>query len=156
MSLRDHWEQETSVVIVTCLGIRPGVRGILEGNAILHRIDVKYFFGFDHMSHGGIALPVSDQEKTLIDLIYYGESSGSDALGRLAKAADESKLCEYLMQYLRGSGQLSNRPFHDSSWRWWPVFVATLGWRDAKVVPSGIDSFPAPPLRERVVTGPPP
>ncbi len=99
LSLRDLWEQETSVVIVTCISVRPGVREILGSNAILHRIDAKYFFGFDYLDYGGIAMPVSDVEKTLIDLVYYRELPGTDVLRRLAKEADESKLREYLLRY---------------------------------------------------------
>ncbi len=99
LSLRDLWEQETGVVIVTCNSVRPGVREILGSNAILHRIDAKYFFGFDYLDCGGIVLPVSDVEKTLIDLIYYRELPGADVLRSLAKEADENKLRGYLRRY---------------------------------------------------------
>ncbi len=99
LSLRDLWEQETNVVIVTCVSVRPGVREILGSKAILHGIDEKYFFGFDYLDYGGIALPVSDVQKTLIDLVYYRELPGTDVLRRLAKEADESKLRDYLLRY---------------------------------------------------------
>jgi len=102
LSLRDLWEQETTVVIVTCISVRPGIREIMGSNAVLHRINAKYFFGFDYLDYGGIAMPVSDVEKTLIDLVYYRELPGADVLRKLAKEADESKLRDYLLRYPTG------------------------------------------------------
>ena len=99
LSLRNLWDQETNVVIVTPLKVRPGTRRIMDSNVIIHRIKREYFFGFDYLKYGEIVIPVSDAEKTLIDLIYFNESPGRDLLKRIAKDADLKKLAEYLTHY---------------------------------------------------------
>ncbi len=105
LSVRNLWEQETNVVIVTCLTVRPGVRQVLGSSVILHRIDRKYFFGFEFLDCGGTFLPVSDLEKTLIDLAYYRELPGKEVLRTLVRMADRRKLNRYLQHYPRKLGE---------------------------------------------------
>jgi len=99
LSLRELWEQETNVVIVTALKVRQGLRRVMESNVVLHRIRSRYLFGFDHARYGGLLLPVSDREKTLIDLVYFNESPGESVIRRIAKEADRRKLNTYLRAY---------------------------------------------------------
>jgi predicted transcriptional regulator of viral defense system len=100
LSLRGLWEQETNVVVVTSGMAKPGVRTVLGSNVVVRRIDPRYFFGFDQLSYGGFSVPVSDFEKTLIDLVYFRESPGGDFVRRLAKKADRRVLGGYLRLYL--------------------------------------------------------
>ena len=37
----------------------------------VHHIPARYFLGFDIISYGELKIPVSDPEKTPIDLFYY-------------------------------------------------------------------------------------
>ena len=99
LSLHDLWEQETNVVIVTTRKVRVGLRKIMGSNVILHRIDQKYFFGLDYLKYGDFFIPVSDVEKTLIDLVYFNEIPGEDVLQEIRKRMEMKKLKEYLNNY---------------------------------------------------------
>jgi len=99
LSLHEIWEQETNVVIVTARKVRAGIRNILNSNVILHRINQKYFFGFDLLKYGDFFIPVSDVEKTLIDLVYFNEIPGKDVLREIKKNVNKRKLGAYLARY---------------------------------------------------------
>lgn len=99
LSFRDLWEQETNVVIVTTRRIRTGIRKFLDNNVILHRIDQKYFFGFDYLKYENFFVPVSDAEKSLIDLVYFNETPGKDVLRELKRRTNGQKLEEYLEHF---------------------------------------------------------
>ncbi|MHA1853248.1 MAG: type IV toxin-antitoxin system AbiEi family antitoxin domain-containing protein [Candidatus Heimdallarchaeaceae archaeon] len=73
LSIYNLWEQETNVVIITPRKVRSGIREFFGTNIIIHRISPKYFFGFDYLKYGDFFIPVSDIEKTLIDLVYFNE-----------------------------------------------------------------------------------
>ncbi len=99
LSLRNLWEQETNVVVVTSGKAKPGLRTVSGENVIVHRIAPKYFFGFDHIPYGEFHVPVSDVEKTLIDLVYFDESPGRDILRKIGRKADGKVLSKYLERY---------------------------------------------------------
>lgn len=99
LSLHGLWEQETNVVIVTTLKIRVGVREVFGNNVILHRIDKKYFFGFDYLKYGNFYVPVSDLEKTIIDLIYFKEIPGKDVLKEIKSKLNKAKFKSYLKKF---------------------------------------------------------
>ncbi len=99
LSLRNLWEQETNVVTVTCAMAKPGVREVMGQSVAVHRIAPRYFFGYDYLPYGEFHVPISDLEKTLIDLVYFGESPGSDVLRDVAKKADRDVLEGYLARY---------------------------------------------------------
>lgn len=99
LSIHELWEQETNVVIVTTQKVRVGIRKILDSNVILHRIDQKYFFGFDYLKYENFFIPVSDIEKTLIDLIYFNEIPGKEVLKEIKKKMNREKLKKYLKNF---------------------------------------------------------
>jgi predicted transcriptional regulator of viral defense system len=99
LSLHELWEQETNVVIVTAKKVRTGIRKILDSNVILHRIKQKYFFGFDYLKYENFFIPVSDIEKTLIDLVYFNEIPGKNVLREIKKQIDKKKLEKYLKNF---------------------------------------------------------
>jgi len=96
LSLHGLWEQETNVVIVTTRKVRTGVKNLLDSNVILHRIKQKYFFGFSLLKYENFFIPVSDVEKTLIDLVYFNEIPGRDVLEEIRRQIDKEKFAEYL------------------------------------------------------------
>ncbi len=98
MSFHDLWEQETSPVIVTNRMVRPGVRKVIGHNVLVRRISKRYFFGYEYNMHGGFSLPVSDVEKTFIDMIYFGEIEKS-RLGEFRRRIDRGSLKNYLHKY---------------------------------------------------------
>ncbi len=99
LSIHDLWEQETNVVILTTQKTKHSKIEVFENNVILHRIKPKYMFGFDVVKYGNFYLPVSDLEKTFIDLIYFNEIPDKEILRALKKRMDKKKLENYLQKY---------------------------------------------------------
>ena len=99
LSLRGLWEQETNVVLLTALRARTGVRSMMGSTVVVHRLSSKYVFGFDYVAYGDFILPVSDLEKTLIDLVYFNEVPGAGVMRKVSKGVDERKLRSYLRNY---------------------------------------------------------
>ncbi|MEM3404117.1 MAG: hypothetical protein QXJ17_06260 [Nitrososphaeria archaeon] len=99
LSLQGLWEQETNVTIITPLRVRTGIRNVLESNIVLHSIDKRYFFGYEYLKYGDFFIPVSDIEKTLIDLIYFNEIPDKEIIRELRKKIDKKKLQKYLIKY---------------------------------------------------------
>ena len=73
MSYLNLWEQETASIVITVKRVRCGTRKILGNNVIVKRINPRYFFGFEFLKVGKFYLPVSNVEKTFVDLIYFNE-----------------------------------------------------------------------------------
>lgn len=99
LSLHNLHEQETNAIIITTNKIKPGIREIMNTNVYLRRIDKKYFFGYDFIKYYDIEIPVSDIEKTLIDLVYYKENISKDLILEIKKKIDLIKLNKYLEKY---------------------------------------------------------
>ncbi len=99
LSFHELWEQETNVVIVTTRKVRTGTRKILGSNVIFHRIKKEYFFGFDYIKYEKFFIPISDKEKTLIDLIYFNEIPEKKILKEIRKKINEKKMRKYLSVY---------------------------------------------------------
>jgi len=99
LSFHNLWEQETIPVIITPRKIRQGERKVLGHNVLIRRILPKYFFGWDLVKYGNFLVPVSDVEKTLIDLVYFRKRIDKHLARRFRKRADREKLAGYLRKY---------------------------------------------------------
>ncbi len=99
LSYRNFWTQATNPVVMTTNGVREGLREFIGANYIVKRVKPKLFFGFGFVKHYDMWLPVSDPEKTLIDLVYYKHGIRDDAMDNLAKEIDKDKLELYLKKY---------------------------------------------------------
>ncbi len=99
LSFHNLWEQETIPVIITPMKVRQGGRKVFGHNVLIRRILPKYFFGWDWMKYGNFLVPVSDVEKTLIDLIYFGKKIEKKLARRFKKKVDKEKLASYLRKY---------------------------------------------------------
>ncbi len=99
LSVRNMWEQETNVVIVSTRRIRTGLRRMTNANVVLHRIEQRYFFGYEFVRQGDYYVPVSDLEKTLIDLVYFGEFPGREELREALGRVNKEKIARYLREY---------------------------------------------------------
>jgi len=99
LSYHDLWEQETVPVIITTRKVRQGIRKILGLNVLIRRISSKYFFGFEYIRDGDFYFPVSDIEKTFIDMIYYKLYMDKEVLKEFKKRIDKKKLKNYLKVY---------------------------------------------------------
>jgi predicted transcriptional regulator of viral defense system len=98
MSFHDLWEQETNPIIITARKVRTGVREVLGQNVWVRRISPEYFFGYEHLPSGEFLLPVSDVEKTLIDMVYFGELR-ADMVEGFRGRIDRKRLETYLKRY---------------------------------------------------------
>lgn len=96
LSWRNAWEQETNPIVITTRKVRTGVRTFLGRNYLVRRIDRSMFFGIDPIRHGNTWLPVSDVEKTLIDLVYFKEHVPTNVVHDLVQMARPHVLNEYL------------------------------------------------------------
>jgi predicted transcriptional regulator of viral defense system len=98
MSFHNLWEQETSPIIITSRKVRCGIRKVMGHNVLVRRISKEYLFGYEHCRHGDFSLPVSDVEKTFIDMAYFGEIERS-MVREFEKRIDRKKLEGYLRKY---------------------------------------------------------
>ena len=62
----------------------------------VHRISIKMFFGVATTPFEDFEIPVSDAEKTLIDLVYFGYVVDDYVYPNLVSNADSKKLSGYL------------------------------------------------------------
>jgi predicted transcriptional regulator of viral defense system len=99
LARREMWEQQTNTVVVTTGKAKPGARRVFGETVLVHRLDPRYFFGYDYLPYGKYSVPVSDVEKTMIDLVYFGESPGREVMKTVMKKADMRVLQEYLGRY---------------------------------------------------------
>jgi len=99
LSIHGLWEQETNPIIITTKKIRQGIRKVSENNIVLHRISPKYFFGIEYLKEGNIYFPVSDKEKTFIDLIYFNQNIDKETLKEFKKRINNKRIKIYLKKY---------------------------------------------------------
>ena len=99
LSLHNLWEQETNVVLLTTKIVRKGVRSVFGNNVIVKRLPPAYFFGFEYKQYVDWYVPVSDIEKTFIDMIYFQQPMDNDLIKQFKKRIDSKKLRMYLQRY---------------------------------------------------------
>jgi predicted transcriptional regulator of viral defense system len=98
MSFHGLWEQESNPVILTSRKVRPGTRRLFGSSVIIRRISPRHLFGYEHIRQDDILLPVSDVEKTLIDLVYFKELRKDMAKAFMGRI-DREKMDTYLLKY---------------------------------------------------------
>ncbi len=99
LSFHGLWEQETIPVIITTRKIRQGIRKILGMNVLIRRIDKRYYFGVEYLKYFDFYLPVSDVEKTFLDIVYFYKTIDPLLLKKFRKEMDSKKLKKYLSKY---------------------------------------------------------
>lgn len=99
LTIKGLWEQGTTPIVITPRNVRQGVRKFGTGNYSIFKIKKQFFFGFELIKYYDFWIPVSDYEKTLIDMIYYKRHIRDDVLKELKKKIDRKKLMEYLQVY---------------------------------------------------------
>ncbi len=99
LSYRNLWTQAANPIVMTTNTVREGLRNFYNANYLVKRVKPNLFFGFNFIRYYDFWIPVSDAEKTLIDLIYYKHGIRDDALDALAKSIDQSRLDAYLERY---------------------------------------------------------
>jgi predicted transcriptional regulator of viral defense system len=101
LMIRDLIDDQVKLEIMTTKTVRRSVASLFGGNveAILHHVSNEHYFGFAMLQYGGADVPVSDPEKTFIDLVYFGIRLPIADYSGLLKAMDRKKLAGYLKCY---------------------------------------------------------
>lgn len=99
LSIHNLWEQETIPVIITSKTVRLGIRKVDGSNILLKRVLARYFFGFKYVKDGEFYVPVSDIEKTFLDMVYFNQKMDEDLLKELKNKINRKKLKDYLKEY---------------------------------------------------------
>ncbi len=92
LSLRNMWEQETNPVVITPHKVRIGLRQFQGRNFIVRRIDRRMFFGYSYIQYGDYYIPVSEAEKTFIDLIYFNVGLSGELITTILSKIDKKVL----------------------------------------------------------------
>lgn len=102
LTIRELWTQNAEPEIITLKRVRRSkvtLFGKDQHMASLHHCKPKHFFGFDIVKYGGINVPVSDPEKTLIDIFYYKVRLPIQSYALLLEAVKVRKIRAYLKKY---------------------------------------------------------
>lgn len=92
-------DQGTNPSIITIRNARRGVRSFEGRNYVINHIDKKFFFGYELMKHGSFWIPVSDLEKTVIDMVYFKYHIREELWEGILERIDKKKLNSYLEAY---------------------------------------------------------
>ena len=102
LTIRELWTQNSRPDIITIRKVRVSSIHIFNDMgeaAFVHHVPAKYFFGFDIIKYGTLEIPVSDPEKTLIDLFYYKVKLPIQDYSELLKKISRKKIRKYLERY---------------------------------------------------------
>jgi predicted transcriptional regulator of viral defense system len=101
LMIRNLIDDQVKMEIMTTRVVKRSLTQIYGGmtRIILHHIPKKYYFGFEDVKYGYGKVPVSDSEKTLIDLFYYKSRLSMSDYAELLKHIKPHKLRDYLRAY---------------------------------------------------------
>lgn len=99
LSIRKLSAQGTNPVVLTLRNVRQGTRTFRGRNYMVKRIPQRLFFGYGMVKRGGFWLPVSDVEKTVIDMLYFGDPVRDELLPAIVKEIDRKRFASYLERY---------------------------------------------------------
>lgn len=102
LAIRRLSEQGTNPVVMTPRNVRQGVRTFNGANYVVRRVPAELFFGYGMARRGGFWVPVSDVEKTVIDMLYFGGAIRDELWPPIAAALDRERFAEYLKRYPPG------------------------------------------------------
>jgi hypothetical protein len=95
-------EQGTNFIVLTVRNVRAGVRSFKGRNYRIQRIQKQHMFGYRLFKYGEFWIPVSDLEKTIIDMIYFKDHIRKELWPVLLKRLDKRKIEKYLENYRLG------------------------------------------------------
>ncbi len=99
LSIHNLWEQETNVIIMTTKRVREGTRSVFNNNVFIKRIPPSLFFGIEYKQYGDFSVPVSDVEKTVLDMVFFNQPMDTNIIAAFRKKIDRKKIKEYLQRY---------------------------------------------------------
>ena len=116
LSLRGLWEQETNPVIITPRKVRNGIRQFDSRNYLVRRIDRKMFFGYTMLEYGQFYIPVSDMEKTLIDLVYFNVRVPDEVISAMIENLNQETFSSYLTEVPKYQSNRMRNIVHKKKW----------------------------------------
>ena len=101
LMITDLIDDQVKMEIMTTHKIKKSFIDVYKGKSHVevHHLPKKYYFGFTEMRYGDIIVPVSDPEKTLIDLFYYNKRLFKRNYAELIKHVNMKTLEKYLNCY---------------------------------------------------------
>ncbi len=99
LSIRRLSLQGTNPAVITIRNIRRGTRKFGGRNYLVYNLDKRLFFGYELVKHGDLWIPVSDVEKTILDMLYFGICIRSEILAGIKERVDTEKVGRYLGRY---------------------------------------------------------
>ena len=101
LMIRDLIDDQVKLEIMTTKAVRKSHMALFDGSVevIMHHISSARYFGFDMVAYGGIEVPVSNPEKTLIDLFYYGIRLSIQDYSELLRTVSRETVRGYLKAY---------------------------------------------------------
>lgn len=101
LMIRDMIDDQVKMEIMTTRRVKTSFVAVFGGDSavVVHHIPRKYYFGFEDLKYGDITVPVSDLEKTLIDLFYYRERLSLQDYAGILKGIRKDVLERYLKHY---------------------------------------------------------
>ncbi len=90
------WTQQANPQVVTTKNVRRGIRKAFGLNFTVSKISKRMFFGYSYAKGQNFYYPVSDIEKTLIDLVYFNYRVEDYVYEEAAARARKDVLMAYL------------------------------------------------------------
>ncbi len=90
------WNQACAITILTPRKVREGERFVGGEKVIVKRVKPYMLFGFAVVEMEGVKVRMSDKEKTLIDLAYFGHPCLDEVAEVARELADKEKVKEYV------------------------------------------------------------
>jgi len=102
LSIRGLSLQGTNSIVVTFRNVRQGVRSFKSRNYLVRRVPQDLFFGYNLLKRGKFWIPVSDLEKTIIDMMYFDHYIRDELWPGILKELDMERLRDHLKRYKKG------------------------------------------------------
>ncbi len=99
LSYYDIWEERANTEIVTTRIVRSGEKKSLDTNISVFRIPRRFFFGYSMVKGDLFYYPISDLEKTFIDIIYFRINIRQETMKKLVSKLNKKKLYKYVSVY---------------------------------------------------------
>ncbi len=91
--------QASNNTVMTTRNVRAGTRSFQGRNYNIIRIKSRLLFGFSTIKIGSFWAPVSDLEKTIIDMLYLNVQIREELYPEMAKRLDRRKFDRYLKRF---------------------------------------------------------
>ncbi len=91
--------QGANYTIITSRNMREGTRNFGGRNYNVKRISKNLLFGYNLMRYGKFWIPVSDPEKTVLDILYFHITIRDENFADIIRRLNKKRISEYLKKY---------------------------------------------------------